>query len=78
MAERIVEVVMCGDVPLTDPFSAREYIIRCKDCAYRRKSWNGKRPDFIPDGFFCAYWGGCELWKPDGYCAWAEPRKVVE
>ena len=52
----------------------REEIVRCRDCNYKRKSWNGKRPSFIPDGFFCAYWGGRELWKPDGFCAWGERR----
>lgn len=53
----------------------KERIVRCKDCNHRRKSWNGKRPDFIPDGFFCWYWGGHELWNPDGYCAWGERRR---
>lgn len=57
-----------------DPMSI-EPIVRCKDCKHRRKSWNGKRPDFIPDGFFCWYWGGHELWNPDGFCAWGERRR---
>lgn len=51
-----------------------EEIVRCKDCAHMRKSWNGKRSAFVPDGFFCAYWGGHELWEPDGFCKWGERR----
>lgn len=49
-----------------------EPIVRCKDCAHMRKSWNGKQPAFVPDGFFCAYWGGHELWELDGFCKWGE------
>lgn len=56
-------------------YEINEEIVRCMDCKFKRKSWNGKRPDFIPDGFFCAYWGGRELWKPDGFCAWGERRQ---
>lgn len=53
-----------------------EEIVRCRDCDYRRKSWNGKRPAFVPDGFFCAYWGGRELWMPDGFCACAKKKEA--
>lgn len=54
---------------------ARENIVHCKDCKHTRKSWNGKRPDFVPDGFFCTYWGGHQLWEPDGFCKWGERRE---
>lgn len=67
MSERIV----CND----NGGELREEIVRCKDCSYMRKSWNGKRPAFVPDGFFCAYWGGHELWEPDGFCKWGERRE---
>ena len=76
MSEYIGEyVVSLTPKTFTDlRFHRHEEIVRCRDCTYKRKSWNGKRPDFIPDGFFCAYWGGRELWKPDGFCAWGERR----
>lgn len=50
---------------------ARERVVRCKDCAYKRNGWNGKRPTFS-DWFFCAYCGGHELTNLNGFCAWGE------
>lgn len=48
-----------------------EEIVRCRDCAYKRNGWNGKRPTFS-DWFFCAYCGGHELTNLNGFCAWGE------
>ena len=49
-----------------------EEIVRCRDCIYRRRSWNGHEPNFIGD-WFCSYTGGHEV-KPTGFCAWGERR----
>ena len=49
-----------------------EEVVRCKDCDYRRRSWNGRNPNFTSH-YFCAYTGGHEV-KPDGFCAWGERR----
>lgn len=43
-----------------------EEVVRCRDCVYRRRSWNGHEPNFIGD-WFCSYTGGHEV-KPDGFC----------
>ena len=43
-----------------------ERIVRCRDCEYSRKSWNGHKPNFIDD-WFCSYTGGHEV-KPNGFC----------
>lgn len=51
----------------------REEIVRCRECVYRRRSWNGHEPNFIDD-WFCSYTGGHEV-KPDGFCAWGERRQ---
>ena len=83
MSEYIVETVgewgqyRDGEFVLEDEYMAvpATPIVRCRDCRCRRKSWNGKRPDFVPDGFFCAYWGGHQLWEPDGFCAWGKRRE---
>ena len=50
----------------------KENIVRCRDCAHRRGTWNGKRPNFT-EYFFCSYTGGHEV-KPNGFCAWGERR----
>ena len=47
-------------------------IVRCRDCDYRRRHWNGHVPNF-KSHFFCAYTGGHEV-KPDGFCAWGVRR----
>lgn len=47
-------------------------LVRCEDCAYRRRSWNGHTPNFT-DHFFCAYTGGHEV-EPAGFCAWGERK----
>ena len=49
-------------------------VVRCRDCIYRCRTWNGHCPNFI-GSFFCAYTGGHEV-KPDGFCAWGERRDV--
>lgn len=49
-----------------------EEIVRCRDCDHRRRSWNGRNPNFT-NHFFCAYTGGHEV-KPDGFCAWGVRR----
>ena len=56
-----------GTEVLTD-----EEIVRCRDCIYRRRSWNGHEPNFIGD-WFCSYTGGHEV-KPNGFCAWGERK----
>ena len=43
-----------------------EEVVRCRDCEYRRKSWNGHKPNFIDDWFWSCT-GGHEV-KPDGFC----------
>lgn len=50
----------------------REEIVRCRDCDYRRRHWNGHEPNF-KSHFFCAYTGGHEV-KPDGFCSWGERK----
>ena len=62
MAEYVVEE------PSSQSASWRvhERIVRCRDCEYRRRSWNGHKPNFIDD-WFCSYTGGHEV-KPDGFC----------
>lgn len=54
-------------------FKDCEEIVRCRDCAYKRNGWNGKRPTFS-DWFFCAYCGGHELTNLNGFCSWGEKR----
>lgn len=65
MSEYIVRV----DGVLPDAIYERETteIVRCRDCVYKRRTWNGHRPGFI-DAFFCSYTGGHEV-KPDDYCS---------
>ena len=71
MAEYVAEMVETEHgIRLDGP---RERVVRCRDCRYKRGNWNGKRPA-AGDWFFCAYFGGCEMTEPDGFCAWGEPR----
>lgn len=49
-----------------------EEIVRCRDCEYKRRAWNGHKPNFTSH-FFCAYTGGHEV-EPDGFCAWGERK----
>lgn len=73
MSEFIVRI--SEYMPPLDPaarVSPGERVVRCRDCVYRRKTWNGHRPNFT-EHFFCAYTGGHEV-RPDGFCAWGEPR----
>ena len=67
------EYVVDFDNNHSNAMDIRERVTRCSDCVYKRKSWNGKRPAFS-DWFFCAYDGGREITKPDGFCAWGERR----
>jgi len=77
MAERMVEYVGWKDsigeglynMGLTD-----ERIIRCRDCCFKRKTWNGKHPAFV-DGCFCAYFGGVERTDQTGFCKWGVIRR---
>lgn len=77
MAEFVIDAT---DAQLGDEFDARaffgprlkEEIVRCKECEYRRRHWNGLAPNFTAN-FFCAYTGGHEV-RPDGFCAWGERR----
>lgn len=68
MAEYVTEWGEC-----VDDFTVREEVVRCRDCVYRRRSWNGHEPNFIDD-WFCSYTGGHEV-KPDGFCAWASRKE---
>lgn len=58
--------------PAVQAASLREEIVRCRDCDYRRRSWNGHEPNFIGN-WFCAYTGGHEV-EPDGFCAWGKRK----
>lgn len=43
------------------------WIVKCRECTYRRKTWNGKKPTFKAD-FFCSYTGGHEV-VPNDFCS---------
>ena len=70
--EYIMAFTMQSDGRITLEFdtlgksAVREEIVRCKDCDHRRRSWNGRNPNFASH-YFCAYTGGHEV-KPDGFC----------
>ena len=66
-AEHIYQEYICKHV---NPLKQLEEVVRCRDCAHRRKAWNGQTPNFIVN-WFCSYTGGHEV-KPDGFCAWGE------
>lgn len=74
MSEYIIEYDDSLEIDMLTRADLCEEIVRCKYCKHTRKSWNGKRPDFVPDGFFCSYWGGHQLWEPDGFCKWGERK----
>lgn len=73
----IEEVVGCRE-PLGDGiynmWLTDERIIRCRDCIFKRKAWNGRHSAFV-DGCFCAYFGGVEKTDQSGFCSWGELRK---